>query len=215
MLAHQRDAARVGALARRAPALVRAHPAWACDRRVLARRHPTAWHWTLPSAFVARRARRGAAPAPRGVWRSPGGSPRRPALRNKSGNHGARRTDKRCMNARQAHTLQQHALDSLAELRSWLGGRAAEQARAAADGAATAAYTAWGAQVDAAIRAIDKAFAECNRRSGPPPAPVEPEVDSVPPTLPSLGSGRAGGLLPPPSSSAPSRVNTQPPGSSS
>lgn len=116
------------------------------------------------------------------------------------------------MDARQAHTLQQHALASLAELRSWLGSREAELAPVAADGAHYAAYATWGAQVDAAARAVSRAFAECDRRSSPPPAPAEPEADSVPPTLPSHGAGRTGGLLPLPEPLA--SGSRQPPSSS-
>lgn len=117
------------------------------------------------------------------------------------------------MDARQAQTLQQHALDSLAELRSWLGARAAEHAHAA-EGARSAAYATWGTQVEAAIRAVKMASAECERRSGPPPPPAEPQADSVPPTLPSHGARRPGGLLPPPSSAEPG-VNALPPSSAS
>ena len=119
------------------------------------------------------------------------------------------------MDARQAQTLQRHALDSLGELRTWLCSREAELAPAATASAQHAAYAAWAAQVEAAIRAVSKGFAECERRSSPASAPVEPDADSVPPTLPSLGAGYPGEhLVPPPSSDAPSSARQQPPRSS-
>lgn len=113
------------------------------------------------------------------------------------------------MDARQAHTLQRHALASLGELRSFLGARAAQLPPSAAEGASGATYITWGIQVEAAIRAVSKAFAECERRSSPPPAPVDQEPDSVPPTLPSPGVGRADGSLPPTSSGAPAGPRRQ------
>lgn len=91
------------------------------------------------------------------------------------------------MDAWQGHTLQQHALASLGELRSFLGSRERELAPAGAEAVQHAVYAAWGVQVEAAIRAVNKAFAECERRSSPPPAPAEPEAESAPPTLPSHG----------------------------
>ncbi len=123
------------------------------------------------------------------------------------------------MNARHAQTLQEHALDSLEELRTWLSSREADLAPAlagapeladgAADSAVLAAYAAWGAHVEAAMRVMGKAFPECERRPSPPSGPLEPDVDSVPPTLPSGGMGHSG-WLPPPSSRAPRSASVLP-----
>ncbi|MEY2935849.1 MAG: hypothetical protein RL033_6598 [Pseudomonadota bacterium] len=98
------------------------------------------------------------------------------------------------MAAQHAHTLQQHALDSLGELRSWLGARSAELTPVGATAAASqaesqAAYAAWAAQVDAVLRAVGRAFPECEKQRAPALAPgslePEPAPESSPPTLPS------------------------------
>lgn len=105
------------------------------------------------------------------------------------------------MDARQAHTLQQHALSALGELRSWLGSRELSLAPMPSQKASYAAYATWAAQVDAALRALHSAFPECERRASSP-SPAEPEADSAPPTLPSRGAGRSG-WLPSPASEVP------------
>lgn len=118
------------------------------------------------------------------------------------------------MNGQQAHTLQQHALDSLAELRFWLSSRQAELAPAAAGSVRQALYASWSAQVEAALRALDKAFPACERLATSERAPVELEPDSVPPTLPSVGAERSGRLPPssrPPASRAIRRRAPEPP----
>jgi hypothetical protein len=93
-----------------------------------------------------------------------------------------------------AHTLQQHALDSLGQLRSCLGSRSAELApTAATQGESRAAYAAWAAQVDAVLRAVGRAFPECEKQREPAPgsSEPEPEPESAPPTLPSHGAAHS------------------------
>jgi hypothetical protein len=113
------------------------------------------------------------------------------------------------MDARQAQTLQQNALSALGELRSWLGSRQATLAPVPAEQTSYAAYAAWCAQVDAALRAITQAFPECERRANLSSPPVEPEADSIPPTLPSRGAARSG-WLPAPATDAPAHASVPP-----
>lgn len=94
------------------------------------------------------------------------------------------------MATQQAQTLQLHALDALGQLRSWLGARAAELPPTApvtgmSQAEGTADYVAWAAQVDAVLRAVGRAFPECEKQHAPAPGSNEPEAESAPPTLPS------------------------------